>query len=371
MVRRGHEARSPVAADVSWGVSAVVAAVVVVVLSACGTTTAPGGPRTGATTPPAPTTGPLRPFTDQPRAADGGLDCPATLASAEGMTVPERPQGLDGNARLLPVRDPESLVVCRYPVMKLMASTPLAPPFALGTRTLVPSGDRREVVDLLAWAPRGDGSPRPCTQMAGDETAYLVGARYQDAVVWVAAKADPNSCSSSTNGDFLSRAPMGVALERWFGPHPTSEPSAPGCAAWSWGRLGDDRSIAPEGDPLVTVCRTAKDGSQRPTTLTAEQSREVVAALRSLPARPTAGACQGDGGSTEHDFRLRLTYAVGPAVSVAVSPRCTPAVLAGGLEVVKADDLVALVEQSSPPIPGPDLDGSVSSTNASAPSVSG
>lgn len=364
MVRRRPEAGPLIAAAVT--------AVAAVVLSSCGTTRAPGGSTTSApTTLAAPTTGPLRTVTDQPRAADGGLDCPATLASAEGMTVPQRPQGVDGNARLLPDREPESLVVCRYPVVELMAPTPLTPPFALGSRTLAAEKDRRAVVDLLTWAPRGDGSPRACTQMAGDETAYLVGARYADAIVWVAAKADPNSCSSSTNGDFLSRAPVGVALERRFGPRPVTEPAAQGCAGWSWGRLGDDRSIAPEGDPVVTVCRTAKDGSQHPTTLTAAQSREVVAALRALPTRPTTGACQGDGGSTDHDFRLLLTYAAGPAVTVAVSPRCTPAVLAGGLEVVEADDLVRLVEQWSPPIPGPDLNGSVSSTEVSAPAASG
>lgn len=350
----------------------VTATLGVLALSACGTATAPGpGGSTQPSIPRSATTGPLRPVTDQAVAADGALECPATISDRQGMTVPQPPQGVDGNARLLPDRVPESLVVCRYPVMKIMATTPIEPPFARATRTVVPAADRAEVVELLTWAPRGDGSPRPCTQMAGDETAHLVGARYADAIVWVAALADANRCSGSTNGDFLSRAPLGVDLEGLFGPRPALPKPTQTCAMWSTGRLGDDETLAPEGDPIVTVCRTAVDGTQQPTVLTVDQSREAVAALRGMPTRPATGACEGGDGSTERDLRLVLTYAAGPGVVVNVSPRCTPAVMGGGLESASADALVSLVEQWSAPIPGPDPDGSVSSTDVSAPGASG
>ncbi len=144
------------------------------------------------------TTGPLRPVTTQPLAPDGALECPAALDSAAGMTVPEKPQGLDGAARLLPDRDPSTVAVCAYPTMRLQAATPLTAPFALSQRTVLDPSQRRAVVDLLTWSARWNGRERACTAMAGDETAYLVGATYDDAIVWVAATADANACSRGT-----------------------------------------------------------------------------------------------------------------------------------------------------------------------------
>ncbi|HKX66377.1 MAG TPA: hypothetical protein VJN29_04050, partial [Intrasporangium sp.] len=98
------------------------------------------------------TVGPMRTVTAQPVAADGALDCPATITDQEGMTVPEKPQGVDGNARLLPDREPESLVVCSYPVLDMLNGS-LTAPFRLKTRTVVSAGERSELVELLTWAP--------------------------------------------------------------------------------------------------------------------------------------------------------------------------------------------------------------------------
>jgi hypothetical protein len=301
--------------------------------------------------------------TDQQLAADGALDCPASLADDSGTTVPEEPQGVDGNARLLPDREPESLVVCRYPVLDIMSGA-LKAPFALGSREVVPASDRQTVVELLAWAPRGTIEGRACTEMAGNERVHLVGARYDDAIVWVAAKADANSCAGATNGDFESRAPVGVALERLYGERsqPQTPPAEqPTCVGWSNGRLGDDQSLAPEGDPTVTVCRLAVSGSWQETTLDAEQAGQVVAELRGLPARPTLGMCEGADPGAQDDFRLVLTYPRGPSVLVGVTPSCRPPVLGGGLESPDVGGLADMVEQWSPPIPGPDPDGAVSS----------
>ena len=51
-------------------------------------------------------------------------ECPLTITDAEGMTVPQPPQGaVDGMARLVPNRDVASLVVCSYPVLDMMTGS--------------------------------------------------------------------------------------------------------------------------------------------------------------------------------------------------------------------------------------------------------
>lgn len=339
-------------------------------LAACGSTPAPG---TGGASVSQPTVGPMRPVTSQPVAADGALECPANLADDRGRTVPEKPQGVDGNARLVPDREPESLVVCRYPVLDLMTGS-LEAPFALASRHVVPASDRQTVVDLLTWAPRGTTEGRACTAMAGNESVHLVGAMYGDAVVWVVAKADANSCSGATNGDFESRAPVGVSLERIYGeePGPVTPPAEQAtCGGWSMGRLGDDQTLVPEGSPVVTVCRLAVSGSWQETQLDEERSARVVTELRQLAVRPTLGTCEGADPAADDAFRLVLTYPRGPSVHIGVTPSCRPPVLGGGVESPDVGGLVELVEQWSPPVPAPDPDAPVSSDGSGSPEGTG
>jgi len=332
----------------------LVVAAAILVASGCGTAPADDGavPR-----------GPSRPLTSQALSTDGALECPGTITDQGGMTVPQPPQGaVDGMARLLPEREPTSLVVCSYPVLDVMTGS-LTSPFALKKRTVPTEAGRVSVVELLAWAPRGDGRSKACTAMGGNETVHLVGATYGDAIVWVAAKADPNTCANSTNGDFVSSAAVGVVLDELFGDRkPVPQPADP-CSARTFGRLGDDRSLVPEGDPRVTVCRSAVGGDPQATVLDAGQSRQVVVALRGLDTRPSQHLCEGADYSAMDNFRLVLTYAEGPPVVITVTPTCRPPLLSGSLEAGDVADLVDLIERWSPPIPGPYPDGSVSSTN--------
>jgi hypothetical protein len=243
-------------------------------------------------------------------------------------------------------------------------SGPLATPFALTKRTAVIGSERDRVAQLLTWAPRGDGRDKICTGMGGNETVHLVGVRYDDAAVWVAAKSDPNSCSNATNGDFTSSAAVGVALDALVGGRaPTAAPADP-CLPTGYGRLGDDLSLAPEGEPLVTVCRLAVTGGLAPTQLGPDRSREVVAALRAVPVRPTGLFCEGADPSAMVDFRLLLCYPEGPPAVVDVTPTCAPPVLGSSVESPEVGEVVRLVEQWSPPIQGPDKDGAVSSDGA-------
>ncbi|GAA3697706.1 hypothetical protein GCM10022399_12590 [Terrabacter ginsenosidimutans] len=107
----------------------LVAALGAAALTACGTTPSrvPGGDPVGT----------VRPVASQPVSADGALACPASLASAEAMSVPKKPEGVVGQARLLPDRLPSSLVVCGYPVMAVSSTQPLTAPFRMHERTVV------------------------------------------------------------------------------------------------------------------------------------------------------------------------------------------------------------------------------------------
>ncbi len=320
-------------------------------VGACGTTPTPL---------PSVTSGPVRPLSGQTTSADGALACPEAIDDNRGLSVPALAEGVDGNARLLPATPPESLVVCSYPVLDIMSTSPLAPPFALASRTVPDAPARAAIVEALTWAPRGTTEGKVCTEIGGNETVHLVGASYADAVVWVAAKADPNSCSGATNGDFSSRAAVGVLVEALIGGRDPQPQDTGGCDTRTLGRLGDDRSLAPEGEPRVTVCRVSPQG-QEATPLDADRSREVVTALRSLTVRPTHGTCEGIEGEAGRDFRLVLAYAAGPDAVVNVVPGCVPPVLGLGVEADDADRLVDLVEQWSAPIPGPGPNAPVSS----------
>jgi hypothetical protein len=58
----------------------------------------------------------------------------------------------------------------------------------------------------LGWQPRKlPGQAIPCTLIFGPQTNYLVGLAYPGGgTIWVAATLDPNSCVSTSNGDFTS-----------------------------------------------------------------------------------------------------------------------------------------------------------------------
>ena len=346
-------------------------------LSACGTEASPGAGGSGsATTTPSP--GATRSMTTPATMPDGALSCPATITDRAGMTVPQPPSGVDGTARLLPDRTASSMVVCAYPVLDISATTPLAPPFTMASRTVATSAGRAALTDRLAWAPRGGGTPGPCTAIGGDETAYLVGAVYGGSapgVVWVAAKSGPNSCSPATNGEFVARAGVGDDIEAIFTerlPSPISSAGA-ACVVHSSGRLGDDRSLAPDGQPSVTVCRPGRD-SQIPTVLDAGQSAQVVAALRALPAASTTGTCSmadAAQNSRQRAFRLVLRYPAGPPAVVDVSPGCRPELIGAGLQAGAAASVIKLVEQWSKPLPYLDPNGSVSSNGSGSSTGSG
>ncbi|MEO5746127.1 MAG: hypothetical protein ABIQ53_16280, partial [Terracoccus sp.] len=344
-------------------------------LSACGVETPPGPGGANPSQPePAPAT--TRAVATVQTLPDGGLGCPATITDPAGLTVPQPPSGIDGAARLLPDRPPTSMVVCAYPVLDLelgtgdTSSPPLGPPFRIARRTVATSTQRAQITELLAWAPRGGGPPGPCTLMIRNESVYLVGALYgadSTAAVWVAAKSDANVCSPATNGEFVARNGVGNVVESIVnGPDTDPLPSTDSVCSASLGRLGDDRSLAPQGAPRVTVCRPGRN-SRIPTALDADQSAKVVAALRALSTSPSTHVCSpadGAQNSRQRAFRLVLRYPTGPPAEVDVDPGCRPEVIGSGLQADDASGVVKLIDQWSKPLPYLDPNGSVSSTGS-------
>ena len=233
-------------------------AVVVGLWSACCRTCNPACYSTQRDSPA--TVGPMRPVTAQPVAADGALECPATITDQEGMTVPQQPQGVDGNARLLPDRQPESLVVCAYPVLVMVrrlahGALPAQDPHGAVRRRAVRDGRAAHLG--AAGQPAVQGRARP---WAGTRPRTSSGRATRTPIVWVAAKADPNGCSQSTNGDFVSSDAVGSRLGAAFGDKSRPDPAPTGaCASWprSARRPPVDR---PRGDPRSPSAAIAPTG---------------------------------------------------------------------------------------------------------------
>ncbi|NUO89768.1 MAG: hypothetical protein HOQ18_02890 [Dermatophilaceae bacterium] len=119
-----------------------------------------------------------------------------------------------------------ALVVCGHPVVDVMATKPLTAPFPPRTRAVTTEAQRSPVVEAVG----------------------------------------------ATNGDVVSGAPLGVLLEDRFGGKRRPTVAEESCRVRTWGRLGDDRLLAPDGGPSVLVCRPRADGSRHETVLDANGS---------------------------------------------------------------------------------------------------
>ena len=104
----------------------------------------------------------------------------------------------------------------------------------------------------------------------------------------------------------------------------------------------------------------------------AEQRRTLLM-LSAAELEKRAGLLLTNRPSARRDrqFRLVLEYAEGPTVAINVSPTCTPQAFSSGLAADDAGSVIDLVEQWSPPIPGPDPDQAVSSDGSSGSVSSG
>ena len=171
------------------------------VVAGCGSgsATVAGGESGAATTPTAPMAESSVAPSPTPSAAQDG--CPEQFASdAEQPWVPEAPT-TETPGRLVPDADPVDALVCRY--------APLAegPSELVGERLL--PGPLTAVRGDLALPERRSNAGEGCKQIAGAQVPHLVRLRYADGELWLSAVQEPNECTATGNGAFVTSTYLG------------------------------------------------------------------------------------------------------------------------------------------------------------------
>ena len=111
---------------------------------------------------------------------------------------------------------------------------------------------------------------------------FAIGLSYPDGTIWITTEDDPNYCTDTSNGEFVSSVYVGDQVaasyeaRRWTAIPPPRDPSTGPCDPARTGRLGQDRAMVPGAPTSVIACTVG-----RTTTLTAETSMPL-AASRSL-----------------------------------------------------------------------------------------
>ena len=171
------------------------------VVAGCGSgsATVAGGGSGAATTPTAPMAESSVAPSPTPTAAQDG--CPERFESdAEQPWVPAAPT-TETPGRLVPDADPVDALVCRY--------APLAegPSELVGERLL--PGPLTAVRGDLSLPETPSGQQRACTQIDGPQVPYLVRLRYADGELWLSAVQEPNRCTDTGNGAFVTSTYLG------------------------------------------------------------------------------------------------------------------------------------------------------------------
>ena len=272
-----------------------------------------------------------------PATQDGA--CPAMFPAVDGPWVPELPTA-ETVERLVPDADPVLAHVCRY-TARQNSGDPV--PLALAGQADVSAG---------LGAVRGDlhlpalltGAGRACTEIGGELVPHLVRFDYADGSVWVSAAQEPNSCTDSGNGAFLTGVHLGDSVAQAFdtGRWPAA-PAPERCSAGTGGRAGQEQQLVPDGWTSMTLCQPGLDGlGPPPRLLDAAAATQVAALLEDARLFPGSGGCSGE---TSTRFELLVGYPEGNAVEVDVRIGCDPALRNGSLDaVLDAADQAALAE---------------------------
>lgn len=243
-------------------------------------------------------------------------DCPDAFEVAAGGGEPWVPQPptTQTDGRLVPDADPVDALVCRYaPEGELVGSEPLD------------GGLDRIRHDLLV-PEKQDGQERVCTLIGGGLVPHLMRLSYADGDLWLSATTDPNSCTDSGNGAFVTPAYLGSRLATAYDSGSWPAPPAPtGCAGGGTGRAGQEDALVPAGWTSLSVCV----GSDTPRELSAEDAARVVEVLGELDTAPGTNSCSGNAPTS---YNLLFGYEDGPPVGIWFAPGCEPALHGGSLD---------------------------------------
>lgn len=264
-----------------------------------------------------------------PQAVGG---CPAEFTADDREPwVPERPT-TETDGRLVPDADPVEATICRYGALR-------EEPSQLAGQVVLEQGLDRIRHDLLL--PRKlDGQSIACTAAGGPRVPHLLRLRYADGELWVSTTQDVNSCEDTGNGDFVSAVYAGAQVaasydaQAWVPAPPRRGP----CSAGTSGRLGQERTLVPNGWTSVQVCRD----DAPPTELPTDEAERVAQILQEVGT--TAGT-SGCGGQPRTSYSLVFRYPAGPPVTVGFLPGCEPPLSNRSLDAQPTERQVAELEQ--------------------------
>jgi hypothetical protein len=245
--------------------------------------------------------------TETPSAAAG---CPESFPAPDGDPwVPAEPT-TETPGRLVPDADPVEALVCRYGDVFEVDTA------ALQGEVVLERGLDRIRTDLLVPA-RVEAAERACTQIGGGQVPHLVRLRYADGELWLSAVQDPNRCTGTGNGDFVSSAYLGDRLAQAYdtAAWPAQDPDP--CARGGLGRAGEEGALVPGGWASLVLCE--EDGRARE--LPADRAVQVADLLAQLHGQPGTNACEGVPTAVR---RLVFGYEQGPPSVVVWTPGCEP-----------------------------------------------
>ena len=269
------------------------------------------------------------------------LTCPKTVPVDKRTNpwVPAKPQGLDGSARLAPLREPARAIVCAYI---------RSPTTAAESGSVLLTGDLSGVMNDLAWRPPARALPaRPCTAdlLLTDGDYYLIGLSYSGSTEWVAAPS--NHCAGSSNGVFASTANLSGRASAWYKAHHwTATPgSNDACKPPGFGRLGQQGRMVPDHPVSVSVCEvSAADGGKATQRTETTGVGSLASAFGALRASAWHYQCKPDGQPLT-DYSLLFGYAEGPPVIVSVVTNCAPAINNGSLQANDPTTVLPLIQK--------------------------
>jgi hypothetical protein len=239
--------------------------------------------------------------------------CPDRISPRDGgPEVPALPT-TETPGRLVPDADPVEALVCRYGERGGLAG-----------EVLLEGGLDRVRTDLLVPA-RLEGAERACTLIGGGVVPHLLRLRYADGELWLSAVQEPNRCSTTSNGAFISSAHLGGVLAQAYdsATWPSRDPDP--CAQASTGRAGQEQGLVPAGWTSLVRC----DEGRRE--VAPDLAAQAASLLGQLQVQPGTGGCAGTPASVR---RLAFTYAEGPQVVVTWTPGCDPSLDNGSLSAV-------------------------------------
>jgi hypothetical protein len=260
-----------------------------------------------------------------------GALCPDTFDLTSKTPWVPHPPTTETPDRLAPDADPVEAVVCRY----------------------TPEGQAEQGVDLTGGLDRIrhdlllpvklPGESRPCTLIGGRDVPHLLYLRYADGDLWISAVQEPNSCTDTGNGDVVSSVYLGDRLAASYDQGAWAPPPQPdGCSVRGAGRLGQERTLVPDGWQSLLVCPEAEQ--PEPRELDQNAAARVADLLNDLPAEADSSTCSGPS-SAGYDLLFR--YPDGPPVHVWWLRGCDPPLHNGSLQAIpsaaQSDELEALL----------------------------